>query len=30
LVSYSAKIFQQHDIAFFVIELIVQNEFAVG
>ncbi len=28
--SISAKIFQQHDVAFFVIELMVQNEFAIS
>jgi hypothetical protein len=26
----SAKVLQQHDVAFFVIELMVQNEFAIG
>jgi hypothetical protein len=28
--ALSAKVLQQHDVAFFVIELMVQNEFAIG
>src|SRR5258708_3591550 len=26
----SAKVLQQHDVALFMIELMVQNEFAIG